>query len=209
MTTADDTGHYHLDFKTYPEAKIRIDAIKTGFSNGTFPLLIASRDPQTQSFVKDFTLPSPLQTAEIDTEHRTITGSGTSVEGGDFVVRTPQDLYHIPSGTLVHADGTPFVGQVHAYFFELDGSPTTNDLLVNDIFDEAIGYAGNILETSDTPYAIFLTDAGERIHILQSHPILLRSMVQSLDHTGSSEITDPPITDDDLRSLMDASRTLG
>ena len=175
-----------------------------GFSNGTFPILIASRDPGVQTFVKDFILQSPLQTAEIDTEHRTITGSGASTDGGDFVVRMSQSLYRIPSDALVHADGTPFIGRVHAYFFELNGSPATYDLLVNDIFDKAIGYVGNIISTFDTPYVVFMTDAGERIHILQSHPMLLRSVMQDMDRTGAD-----PVTDNDLRSLMDTSHTLG
>ena len=206
----DAHGKYRLEFLAYPQAKVRIDALKHGFCNGTFPITLVSGDPKTQYYSKDFILESPAQTADIDTAKDTISGTGTSTDADGFVVQTRYSVYHIAKNALVHANGSPYVGHLTGYFFEFNKHSQTQDLLQNDIFDDVVGYAGNLMKTFGMPYVLFVADNGERIHILKSNPMLLRTSIQEMTAltTGSDHIYGP-VTTQDFQSLMDASKKLG
>lgn len=208
VRTSSDGG-YSITISTFPERKLRVEAFKPGFSNAVYVTdILSSVKKQSQS--KDFVINAPVQYAIIDTMNKSIQGERTGITGSGFTVKTAWSQYLIPTDSLVHKDGKPFKGKVTAYFFEFDKNSHNEDLLQNDIFDDVVGYAGNLMKTFGMPYVLFVTDEGERIHVLKANPMLLQNKISEMEalRTNKDKIYSP-LTDADLEFLVNKSKELG
>ncbi|MEF2176030.1 MAG: carboxypeptidase-like regulatory domain-containing protein [Candidatus Absconditabacteria bacterium] len=207
-TLTKDDGTFEFDITTLGMRTIRLEAFKIGFSNGVIPyqILVAAKE---QPIKADFVLEPYTQFAVIDTIKKTIQGTNATISGNNYIVKTISSDYLIPQNALVDEYGKPFKGIVNAYFFEFTKSSNNQNLLENDIFDDVAGYAGNLMKTFGMPYVMFVTDSGQRIHVLDNNAIKLVYQIAEMNalRTNQDRIYEP-LTLQDMEFLLEKSNEI-
>lgn len=207
-TLTDNEWNFKFDITTLWMRTIRLEAFKLWFSNWVIPyqILVAANE---QNLNADFVLEPYTQFAVIDTINKTIVWENTSFLWDDYIVNTNLSKYYIPSNAFIHEDGKQFKWKVNAYFFEFTKASNNQNLLENDIFDDVSWYAWNLMKTFWMPYALFVTDSWERIHVLESNSIRLEYKIPEMNalRTNQDKIYEP-LTEEDMQFLLDKSNEL-
>ena len=212
-TVTDTYGNYSITLTSiFDLYKVRLNASKEGYSTATIPLeLITSEGLYNRTITGlDFVLESPLDSVTLNNQTGETDGSGAFVEGENFIVTTSLSRYEIPFDAFVRADGTSYRGELEMYLFEFDKDSDIGQLLMNDVFDDVAGYAGNIMKTFGMPFVLFVNEDGDTLHILKSNPMLLRNQISEMEalRTNEDQVYEP-LTDADMIFLKAQSDELG
>lgn len=207
-TLTKDDGSFEFDITTLWMRTIRLEAFKIWFSNWVIPyqILVAAKE---QPITADFVLEPYTQFAVLDTAKKTIQWNNAIVSWSNFIVTTNSSDYFIPVNSLVYENWKPFKWIVNAYFFEFTKASNNQNLLENDIFDDVAWYAWNLMKTFGMPYVMFVTDDGERIHVLDKNSIRLVYNIAEMNalRTNQDKIYEP-LTDQDMNFLLEKSNEL-
>lgn len=206
----DESGFFRYSVRVFPGQKLRFEATKSGMSLGVHTTTILANANQKQAH--DFVLNQANEVYTIDTVGNTVSWRSGTVDAAkkEYIIRTNLTEYRIPFGALLSTDGKKYQGKVTVYLFEFDKSTSLDDLLVNDIFDEVAGYAGNLMKTFGMPFVLFLGENGEKIHVLASNPMVIKNTIAEMEalRTNKDKIYSP-LTDEDMKFLVKKSKELG
>lgn len=169
----DEKGAYAIKLAVKPMEKVRVSAVKRNFSDGSASIIVL--DAGKKTYVADaLVLGSPITIVTLDTEKHTVTDAkDTANPDGSFVVKGDLSTYEIPQGAIVHFDGTPYKGKVDVYVYEFSRATVPQSLTTLDTFDQAMGYAGDLMLTFGMPYIQFFAPNGEELHVKSSKPMVL------------------------------------
>lgn len=212
-TVTDRYGNYSFEIDgIFDLYKVRLNASKPGYSTATVALDLITSDGLTDREISgmNFTLENPIRSVTINNKTGKVSGKDVSVKEDKFIIETDWSRYEIPFDALVRADGSNFTGELKVYLFEFDKNSDIGQLLMNDVFDEVAGYAGNIMKTFGMPFILFVDKNGNSIHVLKSNPMILQNKIIEMQalRTNQDQIYEP-VTDADLIFLKAKSEELG
>jgi len=206
-TTTDLFGAYSLEISVHPMQKVRLSAIKRNFSDGVASVLVLGGDKN--SYVADpIVLGSPITIITLDTVKKTITDKKSEArEDGSFVVRGESSTYVIPKDAIVRSDGTPYRGVVDVYLYEFTRQTVPESLVTLDTFDQAMGYAGDMMQTYGMPYIQFFAQTGEELHVQKSNPMVLTYKMTGFKtlRENTDGLPQGGLSDRDIQVLLFAS----
>lgn len=202
---SDKDWNYSLNWTWIPIQRVRIMATKEWYNIWVYPFDILSVE-KTQYKSKDFILTKADGVVNINTKIKTISWEWTDKNDKWFIVKTQRSEYFIPYNSIVTKSWDKYLWELNMYLFEFNKSSKINDLLENDIFDDIVWYAWNIMKTFWMPFVVFVSDKGEILHIFSDNPMILKSKIQEMEalKTNQDKIYQP-LTDEDLSFLYDES----
>lgn len=173
-TNAD--GSYEITFLSYDLAKERLKANLTGYSEGVINFDIVG-DNEYQFTEQNFILIPNLAYVTLDLANQTATSSDPDqvsvvVNSDHYLVTTPNSEYQIEFDVFVDAADNPYSSTVMVYVFEFNDESELDNILANDAFNEAIGYANGLI-TYGMPLLAFLDEDQNVIHIKKYQPLNL------------------------------------
>lgn len=208
----DEHGFYSMSLSVTPIEKIRIRAIKRNFSDGFADAIVLDTPSKRSYQIPDIQIMSPINIVTVDFVHRTVTGGENTFDASNLItIHTSHSTYEIPSGSIVHKDGTPYAGNtVDVYLYEFSQGEPPESLMQVDTFDQVMGYAGNLMKTFGMPYIQFFASSGEELHVLSSHPMKLRYQIADMEalRTNAAKIY-RELSEQDMEMLVSDSRAGG
>ncbi|MDD2486869.1 MAG: hypothetical protein PHS92_00660 [Candidatus Gracilibacteria bacterium] len=202
-------GEFYISSEVSPYTKVRLLSVKDGYSDGVADFDIIS-PVRKQNFERDFVISKSDNLIKIDTNNLKIEGKGVSISNKNYLIKTDWSEYRIPFDSIVKENGAVFEGKLKVYTWEFNKSSDLTSLVNSDIFDEVAGYAGDLMKTFGMPYIMFLSESGEKLHILKSNPMILKTRIQEMRalETNKDKIYEP-LTKKDLEFLVSKSKELG
>lgn len=203
-----DNGEYYISESLQPYTKIRIKANKANYSDWVAAFDIIS-PVKKQSFSKNFTLIKAWSSIEIDTKNITIKWNNVSKTNSAYIIKTEWSEYSVPYNAIVYSNWKQYIWKLTAYTWEFNKNSDLSSLLNSDIFDDVAWYAWDLMKTFWMPYILFISDKWERLHVLKSNPMILKTRIQEMRalKTNQDKIYSE-LTDKDFEFLISKSKEL-
>jgi hypothetical protein len=134
-----------------------------------------------QVFTKDLALHSFTQELSIDTQKKTISGDGGSIQKDGYQIINSFTKYLIPFDAIRDGGKKPFRGKVRVVVYEFDRN-SANELLHSDVFTDVRGYASQGLITYGMPLIFFYDQNGQRLEVYKEYPMQIWTTNRELNN---------------------------
>ncbi len=217
-----EEGYFQLNIKTDYLSKIRIRAVKIGFSDGFESFYIYK--PENKKYEKsvmdveaNFTLNQAhaiiildLDNNKIELKERGIVKS-VNFKDNEFHIKTKENTYNIPKNSFINSTKHPFLKgkvEVDLYEFNRDSTYAMENLVLADISsDEGKRmFLGGFLTTFGMPYMQFFSESGEELFVSKSKPIHMIYQLVEMKQLQDKYNNERPITEEDLNELVELSK---
>ncbi len=218
-----DDGKFKLKLKTNSLDKIRLRAVKRGFSDGYRDFFIYHPEDVTlaEKTIKrevNFVLNRSHAVVLLDLDNHSIELKkkgiikSTNFKDGQFHLKTNSNVYHIPINCFIDVkENSQNKGKVELHLYEFDRQSVydVGDLVLLDISSDKGNrvFLGGFLQTFGMPYMQFFTEKGKELFVKKSNPIELTYQIVEMDILKNREQN--PVTDEELEKLVQYSKKLG
>ncbi len=213
-----EDGSFQLNIQTNSLEKIRLRALKRGYSDGfrDFYVYRPEGENYEETILKkeaNFTLNQSHAIVALDLDNNKIdlTKKGivksANFKDNQFIIRIKNNIYKIPKNVFINIKKESVLSgnvEVHFYEFDRDSSYDMENLVLADISSEEGQrmFLGGFLTTFGMPYMQFYSEKGEELFVGKANPIYLTYQLVEMEELRIKYNKDRPITEEDLEALV-------
>ncbi len=202
VTFSDKNGKYTLEVPARELEKIRLLAEKPGYSEGVSSAIVLTKGKKKYE-MDPFVLTKNESPLFVDLESKQVLDKAAAKNAyfdtsGNLIIERENITFTIPSGAIKDKNKKTYKGKVYIFanYYTRENAPRS--LLNVDLFDEVLGYAGNLMYSYGMPYIQVFDENYNKLYIYRSYPAKLRYTMQNLQ-----ELIDRGIVDkQDLEAMV-------